>query len=66
MNTLALIEERIERARRENLQLRRARRAYLLSPELQAAYPSLADWLRCLRAAMAVDIPPGQYTARFL
>ena len=66
MNALALIEERIEQARRENLQLRRAARAYLLSPELQAAYPSLAGWLRCLRAVMAGDIPPGQYTVRFL
>lgn len=66
MTALALIEERIERDRRETLQLRRAARAYLQSPELQAAYSSLTDWLRCLRAVMAGDIPPGQYTVRFL
>lgn len=63
---ISLLEERLEQSRRDDLMIRRARRAYLESTDLQTAYPTLSHWLRCLRAAMAGDIPAGKFTQRFI
>ena len=60
------IEEREERARRNNRMLVRAKKAWLEDPALQKAYPSLGRWLRSLRAAMDGVIPAGVHTVRFL
>lgn len=61
-----LWEERQEAARLQERKLQRAKLAWQQSDELKAAYPSLASWLRTLRAAMASEIPAGEFTTRFL
>lgn len=63
---ISLLEERLEQSRRDDLMIRRARKAYWESADIQAAYPTLVAWMRCLRAAMAGTIPAGKFTQRFI